>query len=114
MLLSAGRFPLSTIVIAIAIFIFLLLTFESIDRVGAKQPVEDPLNDSVVQNEADSSNVGGEAIKGYKARKTVELEEYMSDMLKWNRPDDRDGQWPRYSDFEDRDYDPNRWEGFSP
>ncbi len=41
-----------------------------------------------------------------------DVEEYMRDMLIWERPENRDGHWPPYRDFVSRDYDPNRWETF--
>jgi hypothetical protein len=41
----------------------------------------------------------------------LEADEYMRDMLIWQRPENRD-HWPPYSDFAGRDYDPNRWEAF--
>lgn len=42
----------------------------------------------------------------------IDMDEYMKDILKWQRPRDKDGHWPQYSAFDGRDYDPNRWEGF--
>lgn len=42
----------------------------------------------------------------------VERAEYMQDMLDWSRPEHRNGHWPPYEDYVDKDYDPNRWEGF--
>ncbi|RDI84453.1 hypothetical protein Vi05172_g5720 [Venturia inaequalis] len=42
----------------------------------------------------------------------VEREEYMQDILDWSRPEHRNGHWPPYEDYIDKDYDPNRWEGF--
>jgi hypothetical protein len=41
-----------------------------------------------------------------------QMEEYMNDMLHWNRPGHVDGHWPDYEAFEHSEYDPNRWEGF--
>ncbi|KAF2673482.1 hypothetical protein BT63DRAFT_368044 [Microthyrium microscopicum] len=40
------------------------------------------------------------------------MDEYMKDILKWQKPKDKDRHWPQYSDFDGKDYDPNRWEGF--
>lgn len=42
----------------------------------------------------------------------VERDEYMQDILDWSRPEHRNGHWPPYEDYIDKDYDPNRWEGF--
>jgi hypothetical protein len=42
----------------------------------------------------------------------VSVDEYMGDILRWERPNEREGHWPPYKDFINRDYDPNRWEGF--
>ncbi|KAF2402956.1 hypothetical protein EJ06DRAFT_541772 [Trichodelitschia bisporula] len=42
----------------------------------------------------------------------VQLDEYLKDLLNWQRPLASDGHWPRYEDYADRDYDPNRWEAF--
>jgi hypothetical protein len=41
-----------------------------------------------------------------------DVEEYMKDLLIWQRPENKDGHWPPYQDFIGRDYDPNRWEAF--
>jgi hypothetical protein len=41
-----------------------------------------------------------------------QMEDYMRDMLHWNRPGHVDGHWPDYEAFEHSEYDPNRWEGF--
>jgi hypothetical protein len=40
------------------------------------------------------------------------MEQYMDDMMHWNRPGHVDGHWPDYEAFEHSDFDPNRWEGF--
>jgi len=42
----------------------------------------------------------------------VQRDEYLKDMLDWSRPEHRNGHWPPYEDYVDKDYDPNRWEGF--
>jgi hypothetical protein len=39
-------------------------------------------------------------------------DEYMKDILDWERPKHKNGHWPPYEDFSHKDYDPNRWEGF--
>ncbi|KAF1967262.1 hypothetical protein BU23DRAFT_484070 [Bimuria novae-zelandiae CBS 107.79] len=36
---------------------------------------------------------------------------YLEDMLDWNRPSWQ-GHWPPFADYEDKEYDPNRWEEF--
>jgi hypothetical protein len=46
------------------------------------------------------------------SKSNVGFDEYMRDMLKWERPREKEGHWPSYRDFVNRDYDPNRWEGF--
>jgi hypothetical protein len=46
------------------------------------------------------------------SKSSVPVDEYMKDILKWDRPKEKDGHWPLYRDFRNRDYDPNRWEGF--
>jgi hypothetical protein len=52
-------------------------------------------------------------VKGKQESKwSVAFDEYMRDILKWDRPNEKDGHWPPYRDFKNRDYDPNRWEGF--
>jgi hypothetical protein len=43
---------------------------------------------------------------------SVQRDEYLKDMLDWSRPEHRNGHWPPYEDYVDKDYDPNRWEGF--
>jgi len=46
-------------------------------------------------------------------QETIGKEEYIHDILKWNRPTkEKSGQWPLYSEFVDKDYDSYRWEGF--
>jgi hypothetical protein len=45
-------------------------------------------------------------------KSSVSFNEYIRDILRWERPKERDGHWPPYRDFVNRDYDPNRWEGF--
>jgi hypothetical protein len=42
----------------------------------------------------------------------VPQDEYMRDILDWERPRHKNGHWPPYEDFEHKDYDPNRWEAF--
>jgi hypothetical protein len=39
------------------------------------------------------------------------MKEYMQKMLNWGRPS-WDGHWPPFSDYIDKEYDPNRWEQF--
>lgn len=43
--------------------------------------------------------------------KPTDVREYMKKMLKWGRPS-WDGHWPPFSDYIDKEYDPNRWEQF--
>ncbi|KAI9829675.1 MAG: hypothetical protein M1819_006046 [Sarea resinae] len=38
--------------------------------------------------------------------------EYLQEILKWDPPKNPD-HWPPYDAYKDKDYDPNRWEGFS-
>ncbi|KAJ9658855.1 hypothetical protein H2201_007636 [Coniosporium apollinis] len=40
------------------------------------------------------------------------VKQYLQAVLKWTRPKQEDGHWPKYGYYEDRDYDPNRWETF--
>ena len=63
-------------------------------------------NDGGIQ----SSSVGRLGDK--KEETSIGMTEYMRDMIKWRRPKDKSGHWPQYSDYEGKDYDPNRWEGF--
>jgi hypothetical protein len=42
----------------------------------------------------------------------VDHDEYMKDILDWERPKHKNGHWPPYEDFVLKDYDPNRWEAF--
>lgn len=42
----------------------------------------------------------------------IDMQEYMKDVLHWNRPGHVDGHFPDYEKFEETDFDPNRWEGF--
>lgn len=44
--------------------------------------------------------------------KPIEHEQYMNDILDWERPKHKNGHWPPYEDFAHQDYDPNRWEAF--
>jgi hypothetical protein len=47
-----------------------------------------------------------------KGKTSVAFVEYMRDILRWQRPKEKDGHWPPYREFVNKDYDPNRWEGF--
>jgi hypothetical protein len=122
MLLSLGR-PFSTTVFGFSVFIFLLLTLDQLidtkkpavlEEKGGRSPTAE-VPKTRIQEEQAWSQHGFEmgAASRSQRQKQVPLDEYMSDMLKWNRPKDRDGKWPQYSWFEDRDYDPNRFEGFA-
>jgi hypothetical protein len=42
---------------------------------------------------------------------SIGVQEYLQDMLKWERPH-RTGHWPPYNSYINKDYDPNRWQGF--
>lgn len=46
------------------------------------------------------------------AANSMDQEEYMKDILDWERPKHKNGHWPPYEDFVHKDYDPNRWEAF--
>jgi hypothetical protein len=43
---------------------------------------------------------------------SIPPDEYMNDILDWERPKHKNGHWPPYEDFAHKDYDPNRWEAF--
>jgi hypothetical protein len=43
---------------------------------------------------------------------SIPHDEYMRDILDWERPKHKNGHWPPYEDFVHKDYDPNRWEAF--
>jgi hypothetical protein len=48
-----------------------------------------------------------------KGKADISHDEYMRDVLKWDRPTkEKEGQWPLYKDFIDKDYDSYRWEAF--
>jgi hypothetical protein len=59
------------------------------------------------------SSLRGKPKADFKTSKSsISQNEYMKDILNWRRPQDKDSHWPYYRDYKNRDYDPNRWEGF--
>lgn len=40
---------------------------------------------------------------------STNVKQYLQAVLKWTRPKQEDGHWPKYGYYEGRDYDPNRW-----
>ncbi|KAF2269462.1 hypothetical protein CC78DRAFT_575024 [Lojkania enalia] len=40
-----------------------------------------------------------------------DMKKYMKEMLNWNRPSWL-GHWPPFADYQEKEYDPNRWEKF--
>jgi hypothetical protein len=104
MLLTAGRISLPFITSVISILIFVYLSFEQLETIRLTkygEKIENVLETPPVRVSSHEPS-----------HDTVGMNEYMSDILKWERPKDKDGHWPQYSAFEGRDYDPNRWEGF--
>ena len=63
----------------------------------AQEPVR-PLNNAPEEYETESAP-------------SIGVGEYLRDILRWQRPNKGD-HWPPYSDYKDKDYDPNRWEAF--
>jgi hypothetical protein len=115
MLLSAGRFPLSNVAFTVGIFLFLLVAFDQLET-SKKLPLDGlrGTNKYTAATKARTKNEPWTADKPQSrhSQKTIQIDEYMRDMLKWERPKDKEDHWPQYSAFEGRDYDVNRWEGF--
>jgi hypothetical protein len=75
------------------------------------QPQDPPREEPRVRTEHGSEYVPQAADDGEEVR-GLDIEEYMKDMLIWQRPENKDGHWPPYQDYIGRNYDPNRWEAF--
>lgn len=115
-----GRRALTLLILALAAFLIASTFYdesrplrpfkESEFAVPVPVQPQDPPREATRLTEHDSEYTPRVADR--KEDRGPDVDEYMKDLLIWQRPENKDGHWPPYRDFIGRDYDPNRWEAF--
>lgn len=101
--------------------IFFFMRSTSSSRSSLKPPLEPPAK-QYIQDEVGNSHQESEELE-HNAKDHPEhpkstgtprsrVSQDMQKLLKWDAPKEIKAHYPSYSDFDDRDYDPNRWEAF--
>ena len=84
----------------------------AVETVGAKTTSGSSSSTEAAASSSEESASATSPVHHLQTSLGVDVKEYMADILKWEPPKTDEEHWPPYDDFRDKDYDPNRWEGF--